>query len=207
MAEAMGKPSSANAEHKRGVSPKSRHRLASLQCGLTGRQCLENDEIGARLKQSPGLPRQNIHTLLLRRSGRAQRPDGARDENTPPPVARITGFHRDFHRRMVDVRHFGDKAMLQQRYIIGAEGIGRYDIRSRRQIFRVDFTDKLRIRDTNFIIATVRENVATVQLRSHGAIENNQLLQQKMIQFYALHAVHQIMRSSDTRSQILTILI
>ena len=97
--------------------------------------------------------------------------------------------------------------MLQQRYIIGAEGIGRYDIRSRRQIFRVDFTDKLRIRDTNLIIATVRKNMATVQLRSHGAIENNQLLQQKMIQFYALHAVHQIMRSSDTRSQILTILI
>jgi hypothetical protein len=31
---------------------------------------------------------------------------------------------------MVDVRHFRDKAMLQQRYIIGAEGIGRYDIRT-----------------------------------------------------------------------------
>ena len=65
--------------------------------------------------------------------------------------------------------------MLQQGYVIGAKGISRDDIRTGGQIFQMDFTDQLGIRDANFVIATIGENMAAIQFRPHGSIEYDQL--------------------------------
>ena len=70
----------------------------------------------------------------------------------------------------VDFKHLVGEAIALQTQGIGAKGIGFDDLRTRLQVFLVNAAYQLRLREIQFVVASVDEDAASVQAGAHGPV-------------------------------------